>query len=455
MSHLLHSSRSLSLVGCTGALLTLLVSSCTTGQIGGEIEHTDNGGEASGESCEEVVSQAIELDEETVIGVSARELIDAITGVHQTTLSWGGDLEEGDYELTPDSGETTITVEVIPRPETAVFVDLEVEESDGEDGRVLIDEPGGNQCTDEVRVTADVVITSANGAFDDTFEATFSTKTGSVASTRINIVPGELAGSFDIASTAGGEPVQTAISLSFSFGTLSGTVSGIWQQVHGDPDDPDSLVSGALMTYARFPADGCEWGTLVTEESPWGAAIFEAVEAATAFELTWQNGDTTGLAVETTIAKLCLEASAYESGGTIAGDAVSIVSTEDGLVNATWEAEVRAWVEGDAITSVSVTSVESEYQATDAASFAEQSGISGIETDATDLAFEFTYSLGPSDETASGTLTVFELLVPDCARPDYEPEIEESPDGGSGSPGCMGIDYVELETATFRESGAD
>lgn len=458
MSHASCSRRSRWLLSTIGFILPALVVGCTTGQIGGEIDHSDDpneGDHVSGDQCVEVTSTSLQVDEPTELGISAQDLIDAISGVHEMTLAWGEDVAAQNFELTPAAGDSTITIEVTPRPESAVLVDLELDQSDREDDRTLVDEPGGDACTDEVRVTADVIITSENGAFDDSFEATFSTKTGSVATGRIEIVPGELEGDFATASDAMGEPVQTAISLSFAFGMLSGNISGIWQEVHGEPGDAGGAVSASPTVYGRFPADGCERGVLIDEGSPWGDAILDAIDEARTFDLSWQAGNTTALSVDTGVGKLCLEANAYEVSATIVGDAVSNVASEDGRIDSQWDVEVRAWIEDDEITSLSVTSVQGEYQGHDAEEFAMATGIGGVETDATDLAFEFTYSVGLGGESTSGTLTVFEMIVPECSRPDYEPEIVESPDGGSSGPGCMGIDYVELETATFVESSSE
>ncbi len=432
-------------------------SACTTGQIGGEIEHSDGKGgrglgeDASGSGCEVAATTPLGADEETPLGVTAQQLSEAIEGTYETSLSWGTQIAEG-AELTPEAGETTVTIEIIPREDSATLVDLEVKQSsDSDDDRALIEEDFG-QCSDEVRVVADVIVTSENGAFDDTFEAVFRSTGGSVTNASIGIVPGELAGSFDVTTDGNGEAKQTSMKIAVAFGTISGTVSGIWQEVHGDPNDGDSAVSGSPMTYARFPANGCQYGALIGEGSIWADAIADAVGSSTSFDLTWEDGEATSLSLEPSLGALCLEANDYEASGTIVGSGSVVVSSEDGRVDATWDIEVRASLEGDELTSLRVVSVDEKYEGYPVDEFTEATGISGVETDATDLDFEFSYDVGLGGEASRGSLSVFELVIPECARPDYEPEVVSGPDGGQGSDGCEGVDRVELETAIVVSS---
>lgn len=440
-----------------GFALLAFAASCTTGQIGGEIEHKDGpgeGGDHSAGGCEERTASEIALDEETSLGITAQDVIDAISGTHETTLSWAEDITNSDIAVSPDAGESTITIEVIPREESATFVDLEPKESDNGQEDLLIEE-GYGACTDEIRVVADVVVTSENGALDDSFEVTFRAKSASVVSGSVEVSPGELEGSFDVTVEGNGEPVGTRLSLSFAYGTVSGELSGHIQEVHGDPDDDDSAVSqSAEIVYGRFPASGCDSGVPIDEDSPWSDAILDAVNSNTEFDFAWQSGETTALTVSPTVGPLCLEVNEYEGGGTIFGEVSALVSSDDGRIDAAWDLQIRAATDGEEITSIDVRYLEKEQYGYPAEDFAAETGISGIETDAAELGFEFVYSIGLDGGTTGGTLTVVELLIPECVRPDYEPDVT-TPDGdsGGGSDGCSGIDYAEIETATF--SAAD
>jgi hypothetical protein len=109
-------------------------------------------------------------------------------------------------------------------------------------------------------------------------------------------------------------------------------------------------------------------------------------------------------------------------------------------------------MDGDAITSLVVSHVETKYDGYLADEFEAGTGISGVESDAAELGFDFTYSIGLEGEATSGTLTILELVIPECARAGFEPDIITTPDGGSGVDGCEGVDYVEIETATFTST---
>lgn len=453
MSHSVIRHRKVRFFSTFGVALLAVSTGCTTGQIGGEIENTNGPGEEdalAGPSCEAIETTEVGLDEETSIGITVQDVIEAISGTHETTLSWGAELSGLDATLTPEAGETTILIEVTPRPESATFVDLEPKQSNGgqEDGPSIV-EPAAEACADEVRVVADVTVASGNGALDDTFEVIFRAKSESVVSGSVGVSPGELDGSFDLASEGNAEPVQTRLSLSFAFGTVSGEISGFWQEVHGDPNDDDTAVSASSAVYGRIPANGCQSGVLISEGSLWSDAILDAVSSNTEFDFTWQAGEMTNLTVSPTVGTLCLAVDDLEGGGTILGDVSAALESEDGRLDAAWDLQVRANIEAEEITSLSVRSVDKEHHGYLAEDFASETGISGVETDATELGFEFVYTIGLEGETTSGTLTILELLIPDCARPDYEPEVITTPDGGSGSDGCAGIDVTEIETATF------
>lgn len=454
MPHSVLCTSSIRFLSTFGCALLAFSAGCTTGQIGGEIEHTEGPGEGdalAGPSCEAIETTDVDVGEETSIGITAEDVIEAISGTHETTLSWAESLSDLDVTVSPEAGDTTITIAVVPRPESATVVDLEpVEPDSGQEEDLAIEEPSAHACADEIRIVADVTVTSGNGALYDTFEVTFRAKNGSVVSGSVEIAPGELEGSFDVITDEGTEPVATRLSLSFAFGTVSGEITGHLQQVQGDPNDPDSSVSeSAAVIYGRFPQGGCQSGVFIAEDSPWSDAMRDAVSSNTEFDFSWQDDEPTTLTVAPTVGTLCLEVDNLDGGGTIRGDVSALVESEDGRIDAAWELEVRAEIESDEITSLSVSNQAQGDLGYVAEDFAAHAGISGVETDATDLSFEFVYTIGLDGETTGGTLTVLELVIPDCLRPDYEPEIIETPDGGSGSSGCEGIDFTEIETATF------
>jgi hypothetical protein len=417
---------------------------CTTGQIGGEVDADGNEGSHDG-GCEIIARTPLEVGDSQALGFSAQDMMDAISGVHETSLSWGEEISQNSVSITPAAGETTLTVEVRPKADTAQLVDLQPRESSGEEA--LIGEIGSPACSDEIRIEAEVIVTSGNGALSDTFDVVFRAASVDVIRGSVQIQPGQLNGAFDFDVSGSAEAVQTTLELSFALGTLSGEISGLLQQVHGD------AVSASPLVYAKFPVDGCDTGALISADSPWGAAIHGAVQAATEFEFTWESGGETVLSIEPTVGKLCLEGwSLSGEGSHVVAPASAAVVTEDGRIEGNWDLQLSASVNAGSVTSAQLRYVGTYEQGYFAEEFQEATGISGFESDASDIGFLFDYSIDVSGEDlAQGSFAIVELIVPDCARPDYEPEVTEDPGGGSSVPGCEGIDLVEIETASFRQ----
>lgn len=450
MSHFRFSSSSDRLLHALAAVTLAVSAGCTTGQIGGEVDRKGDNGEAAGNSCKETGRADLELDEVTSLGFSAEEVMNAISGTHEATLAWGIEPALG-ATLSPEPGETTITIEIAPRPESAALVDMELKRS--EDGRedLLIEESG--QCRDEIQILADVKVTSENGAFDDSFVVTFRAKSAHVVTGAVEVVPGDLEGSFDVTTEGNGKPRQTTLSMNFSFGTLSGEILGVWEEaLSGDGDEV--AVSGGWISYGRFPADGCDSGSLISFDSPLGSTIVEAVNSHTEFDFSWQSGDATRLTLTPTVEKLCFEASGSAADSVISGPVSVSLASEDERILADWDLEVRAYLDGEDITSLNVRSLKTQYEGHSPSAFEDATGLVGIESDAEALSFDFTYDIALGDEGASGTLTIFELDIPECADSDYAPEDSEIPGGGSSVPGCEGTTLVELETATFTSVSA-
>jgi hypothetical protein len=429
-------------------VLALAAASCTTGQTGGEIE-VDDRGETNSERCEEVGQTPLADDAAIELGPSAADVAGTIEGTHEATLDWGVQVPESLVTATPASGDSNISVTIEVLPDTARVVDLEQPEVDDEDGDRALAEIEIEPCHDELRVDARVTVTSENGALNDSFDATFATTDGLVITSRIDL-PEELEGSFSVQL---GEDVPNGkhtewIEITFALGNLSGQISGTIESSDG------AVAMGAGALYGTFPADGCEYGYLIDSDSDWGLLFTALRSEHTEFNLAWDGGSSTTMTVAPTMGQLCFEQDVYSAQHNLTFGLTAGVTTADNSITGTWDLAGRATVQADgSLSEVNVFRDNYLGMSYPAATFAESTGITGVTSDAEYLSFQFGYVIDPAGQTATyGSMAILELVVPECAQEGYEPEITEDPDGGSSSPGCEGVDFVEAATATLSET---
>jgi hypothetical protein len=120
----------------------------------------DDGEDNAGASCKDV-EQPIELDDDTPLGFTARQIVDLVTPAYSGVLTWA------------DGGTTDLDVTVSPDGDVW-FVDSEVVEGTGDTQTAM-----WPICEDRVAVSVAITFTTADGAFaeswSDRAEATEAT----------------------------------------------------------------------------------------------------------------------------------------------------------------------------------------------------------------------------------------------------------------------------------------
>lgn len=429
---------------CSIVLLSLsLLAGCSNGQIGGEVKEPDDGGLSGGEGgdgCESAETIPLAFDEMSTLGFSAEQLAANIAGSHETTLAWG--VEEGyvTVELTPEAGEGMITVVVRVDEKSARFVDLEPASS-GEDRGTLIGDMASS-CSDVVLVDAQIEVTTDNGALNETFEVTLSAATPNYVSTRIELEPGSLDGSFDVeVSGPAAKAEQTALQLAFTPGTVSGRISGLITTNDGQ------AASAGGVTYGHFPLDNCETGALVGQDTAFATKIFEAFDGLTELSLAWPGEEPTNLDLGLSPGRLCFEPSVYGSADRVVVQLPTTATSADGRIDGTWQLEGAASLAVDGtVQEAHIFRNGSHVQTFEPAAFEVGTGISGFSFDPESKA-SFSFEVGQDqDGHVQGDLTILEIVPADCAT-----EPVESPDGGMSAPGCAGDDVRELATAVITD----
>lgn len=435
-----------------GLLLALTAVGCTTGQIGGEVdlEPDDDLAGQEGDSCEAVATTDVAADEETSLGLVAEEIAAAIEGTHEAPLDWGTNVPGSLVTATPESGASNITVTIEVLRDSAQVVDLEPKRADGDgDGAAIeIETP---PCEDELRIDALVTVVTENGALNETLPATFASTDGILIRSRIDL-PDELEGSFsvDVSGLENGKHSEW-LDLSFVLGTMSGDVSGMVESNNGE------VAMAGSAEYGRFPIESCAYGYLVDPESEWATELQTILAAHSEFELAWDGGSSTSMTVTPSFGQFCYEADPYSSEATLSVALPTEVSTTDGSISGSWDllAQVTLLPDGS-LATISVLRDNYLGATYPVESFASETGITGFDSSADALSFQFGYVIDVAEgQPAYGSMAILEATVPECAQPGYEPEVVESPDGGQSSPGCAGADFTEIATATLTAVSAE
>ncbi len=429
------------------------MSGCVGRQTGSEIE-IDNGGTAGeyGPHCEEANSTPL-AGGETVEGTSLSEevLAGTIAGEYESELAWNAAGTSG-VVITPKSGDSSISIKIEPIFGSAEWVErkvVEAEKNDGEDQPAIGIDPAQLVCDSFLRMDASVTVKSDNGAFDDIFVTSFSTVDGHVALASISLPSDELDGSFavDVGALENGS-ASARLELSLGYGSLSGRV-----EVGIESHNSEVAMAGNIPV-GLFPKDNpCEYGTLIGLDSQLADAVDAALQAHTEFDFSWQGEESFELDVVPTLTALCLATGYGEEPGSVSGAMNLSLSSSGNEINGTWPLSVGIDLDasGD-VARVNVLRNSYVVDSTPSGQFEAVTGIQGITSDAEELSYSFGYSIDVvEDSPVSGELTILELTLPDCAKAGYEPEVVESPDGGSGSAGCEGIDVVESKFAQFHE----
>ncbi len=428
-----------------GTISLLLMNACTSGQFGGEVNRTEEGtSDSSSQNCEDAGSKKLGVKETSEVNITAERLVSLIEGTHTAGLVWRDQTGFDGVEVTPAAGDSTITLEIVPLVETAILVNR-VDATNTQGGNSLQDERARPPCRDEMRVEADVTVTSENGAFNDTFRAQFVAQNGLFISSAIPLTPGMLEGSFgvDVSRLQNGKADDTILRLGFALGSLSGEIVGSLSTSNSD------VASGASMIYGSFPLFGCESGYLIRSETEFSQSLSQAIESRSQFDLTWDNAEKTELTLMQKVGKMCFESSPYDSMQSLSLDLLATVRTGDGRIDGKWSlpSTVQLSAEGKA-TQISVhrSPYNADYYAKE--DFEQETGISGVRSSASDLSFEFSYDMNlATEEKAQGKLVILEATVPDCVRDDFVAPVITNDDGETSSSGCAGVDFRDVDSS--------
>lgn len=432
---------------------------CAQGQTGGEINvGDDDEGAAHGDGCRQVDRHAVGDEEEIEDAqLTASELMHLVEGKFESRMAWGGeDLLGGQVELSPESGTTSLEIDIEPISGSGELIIREQASSSG--GREDAPTNGldnESECKNAMSIDARVQIRSNNGAFDDEFIATFMSDDGVVARTTIALEPKHLAGSFDVDVSGLGDNAKSTstLELAVAYGGIFGSVRGSVETQDGDS------ASNAGLTYGVFPEENpCQFGYALPKEESLYAQAQELLDEHSHFDFKWgDESESIDLALKSTLQTLCYEGSDAD-GPRLTATLMTEARLEDGSIDGLWSLDADLSTdEAGRLSSLRVFRNNYLAEAYSVGSFAEKTGISGVTSSADQLSFTFGYTLYSDGEPlGAGELTLLALVSADCAveedpmaGADSKPASGDEPGVGMGSPGCAGTSVDEIRNAQF------
>lgn len=415
-------------------IITLLYAGCSATETGNP---NNEGGEPAHGACDET-PRGIELDEETSLGFSAREIAENIEGNHTETLEWlEGELANASFE---GSTELAVRVEL---GDSARFVASE-HKSGGQEGHAL-----GAECSDRLELDATVFITSADGALDERVDAVFRAESTRLASARFAITTDDLGGQLEVTLNPpqGFEP-DGPPRLAFDIGIADVGFAGSIG-VTATFDNGAGVAAGSGGLIARWPAGNpCDFGfPISTDQSSAYQQVFQAFDTGGPLELSYEP--------ETLDSELTLELTA--SGGTVceglAGSTEAArevrfegelaLESDDGVIDGVFAVEVFGQIDasGELISQASMSTTSE-----DTAGWLETLGIhQSVDFSGYDHG-QVALTAGIYGGELTGALSVRGADVADCVTNPPDPDRN-----GMGAPGCSGTDYFDLWVARFSK----
>jgi hypothetical protein len=420
------------------AALGLLCLSCASGQIGGEVGHNADATLEVFGSCDAVGEERVEADDPS-LEIDLDELQSRLDGLDATvSLAFGLELP-ATFTLTPAPSTTDLDLDIAIVPNSARRIEREISDEavGAEEGSSGTDAEDDGACAPLLAFDATVALAAENGALEGTFDVVFVASSAHLATAAFDIESKDFGGSFalDYNDEPGNDLTSVRVQLAWADGQLSGSIMG---QVASNDG-----ASSSVVDIAAFPADGCLFGHDLPADSTLAESAREAASSLDQFDLTWPDGATTDLTLSYDLGRACLAPSFDITTVTI--PATTDVLSADGGIDGVWNLTATVGIDeaGD------VTSVYLERAAMlsyEAGTFAEQTGISGIEVDP-EIVTSFALEIHEESRgaPASGTITVFESQPALCDTPP-----PEAPTGGGGvEPGCAGDQLTEVATATL------
>jgi hypothetical protein len=196
--------------------------------------------ESAGAHCEETAT-VVALDEQTVLGFSAQQVLDNLGGTRTATLEYAEDAGSASLviELLHSGGEARYVESVAVYPENGNEMDLAAPE-----------------CSSRLDIDITATFVTDDGVFDESWELPLAASAADAASFRLSdLQPDDFAGSYDFMGfdPADYDEVHTSVWAAFDTGGPRGSVSEMAELT--EEGGPDSAAMAENLEVATWDGD--------------------------------------------------------------------------------------------------------------------------------------------------------------------------------------------------------
>jgi hypothetical protein len=231
--------------------------------------------------------EQVDLDAQTALGFSARDVLEYVLGQHDTALHWAS--RETLVRTPKSSGEQTLHVGIELRGDEARVIDPHMQVV----GHGLV-------CNMRMEIDVTVTLQSDDGAFNERFDATLATQSVASAfleaSTDSSMLGGKLAVRDSASYLEDPEPFQMGMTLSVSNAGVAGRLTGTWYTLPGE------FEFGGTERYvlADFGDTHCDpWQYVAALEDDIAGvrpeALLDRTRKHERMRITWSDGTETNL----------------------------------------------------------------------------------------------------------------------------------------------------------------
>jgi hypothetical protein len=440
--------------------LALLSSACVGTSTGNPVKPPDEipTNEGGSDSCDRTITNLADLGAETPLGFSARDVLALAEANAETTLEWHTGVPVG-----PESGTSTLIVQVEPRDTPARFVDRRPKTGGNGRGDIEI-ATVGTLCEDQVEIDVHVHLATGGGALDEQFDAVLRAKGPNVARMYVSRKAADLTGSLE--AQLPGQPTAKleSVQLEVAFSELgpSGSLNvGFIVPASGNSSTGSATQPPAVAHWPAGPR--CDEGGFKAsiDQKLDGFSLQDGIERfnAAQLQLSAPGSEATPLhATFSPTGRACalLEPSIFASSDPIPSisiDGQLTLKTDDGRIDGKWPVKLRAGAAADGSLGEVFAGFDLHgsmiASLVEAAVFETTYGMHGFDLSGYDQAgILLSLRVGPA-AAASGEITVNGVKRPACQTQPAQP----APNSGSGiaapsSPGCAGLQFTPLWTAT-------
>ena len=197
-----------------------------------------------GPYCENTAT-VLALDEASALGFSGADMLALAEGGFDETLTWAA-----------DSSTTPIHISVGYAEGEVRFVDSEAVYPEGEGETPAI----GVECEDFVEVDVSVVVTTTDGALDETYELALISFEGTHISTSASFDHTEMGGSYEFTLMDPSEydDVTHGLDMAFDAAGSSGELTAMAEGCDDDCTGDECTCWASIDTIASWPIDDLE-----------------------------------------------------------------------------------------------------------------------------------------------------------------------------------------------------